>query len=230
LRIIKAYVEVDKFDSQAILQTLEQKGRVAYKSEAKITEDSAEKFVGALVKREHLSVLEHISIGTKFVVDRGISHELVRHRIGVAYTQESTRFCRYDNEITVIEPYELMKNSTDRYLWMYACKAAASAYFDLIDHNVSPQWARSVLPHSLKTEIEVTANLREWRHIFNLRAQSDAHPQIQQVMIPLLIYFQKLLPMVFSDIKFNKKFDKEEDRLNGFKIWSPDLRYVLVSY
>ena len=174
MKIIKPYTEIiDKIDGQEILKKIEQCGRVCYKSESKISEGSAEKFVAAIVRRGHEAVLEHASITVRFVVDRGISHEIVRHRLA-SYCQESTRYCNYSKddfcgEIAVIKPYYLTKGTPSYSYWQYSCEYAEKHYFNLLNWGCTPQEARAVLPNSLKTELMMTANLREWRTFFKLR-------------------------------------------------------------
>ena len=192
-------------DGQAILHDIERCGRVCYKSEDKITETSAQAFVGNIIKRGHEAVLEHASVTVKFTVDRGVSHEIVRHRLA-AYCQESTRYCNYSKDgfgrqVTFIQPHFLDRGTRGWELWVLACEQAEKAYFDLLNWGCSPQEARAVLPNSLKTEVVMTANLREWRHFFKLRTAPAAHPQMREVTIPLLRRMQELIPVVFDDIK-----------------------------
>ncbi len=189
---------------KVIMKRLEKIGRVCYKSEDKITDDSYEKFLRGIIKRGHESVLEHCSITVKFVCDRGVTHEIVRHRIG-AYSQESTRYCNYSgdkfgNEITVIKPLFWDEESYSYKAWYDACQFAEDAYFELLRSGASPQEARSVLPNSLKTEIVVTYNIREWRHFFKLRCGKAAHPQMREVAIMALKEFYKYMPILFEDI------------------------------
>lgn len=206
MKIIDAYTEIiGHVDGDAILKHIELCGRVCYKSEDKITEDSAKTFVSNIIKRGHEAVLEHASVSVRFVVDRGVSHEIVRHRLA-AYCQESTRYCNYfndcfGNEITVIKPCFLEEKSTEYYDWYCACQDAETYYKKLIGHGRSAQEARAVLPNSLKTELIMTANLREWKHFFRLRTAPAAHPQLREVTIPLLEKFKKLIPFVFDDIE-----------------------------
>ena len=196
-------------DGQAILHDIERCGRVCYKSEDKITETSAQAFVGNIIKRGHEAVLEHASVTVKFTVDRGVSHEIVRHRLA-AYCQESTRYCNYSKDgfggqVTFIQPNFLDRGTRGWELWVLACEQAEKAYFDLLNWGCSPQEARAVLPNSLKTEVVMTANLREWRHFFKLRTAPAAHPQMREVTIPLLRRMQELIPVVFDDIKLPAK-------------------------
>ena len=188
-------------------------GRVCYKSEGNITEDSYFQFINNIIKRGHESVLEHEKVTVKFVVDRGISHEKVRHRIA-SYSQSSTRYCNFSKgefsgEITFINPFFLEGNPKAYSTWYGACQKAEKAYFDLLNIGMLPQEARSVLPNSLKTEVVMTANLREWRHFFRLRADKAAHPQMRQVAIPLLLSFRANLRPVFNDIPYDHTFPSE---------------------
>lgn len=209
MKIIKASYEIiTPIDGKVILERIEQIARTCYKSEGKICEGSAEKFVSSLIQRGHEAMLEHCSFTVKFIVDRSVSHELVRHRLA-SFAQESTRYCNYGkdgfgSEITVIEPL-FFKDDDRKYCeWRDACEIAEDNYFRLLDMGCTPQEARSVLPNSLKTEVCMTANLREWRHFFKLRAADQtgaAHPQMKEVTAPLLKELKGLIPIVFDDIE-----------------------------
>ena len=158
------------------LQHIEKIGRVCYKSEDYITEDgeSARKFVAMLIRNGHEAMIEHNAISVRFICDRGVSHELVRHRLA-SFGQESTRYCNYSknkfgNELTFIKPCFWEKESNEYIVWRFAMGYAESMYLNLIQQGAKPQEARSVLPNSLKTEIVMTMNIREWRHFFSLGA------------------------------------------------------------
>ncbi|NVO13839.1 MAG: FAD-dependent thymidylate synthase [Rhodoplanes sp.] len=181
---------------------IERAGRVCYKSEDKITDDSHVGFLARLAQSKHESVLEHGSISVHFVVDRGVSHELVRHRIA-SFSQESTRYCNYSKgkfgaEITVIQPCFWDLASVQFVHWGAACQSAENTYHALLRAGATPQEARSVLPNSLKTELVMTANPREWLHVFKLRCAPTAHPQMREVMIPLRAYFAETWPAIFG--------------------------------
>ena len=195
------------------LQHIEKIGRVCYKSENRMTDDgeSAKKFVKMLISNGHEAMIEHSSLSVKFVVDRGVSHELVRHRIA-SFAQESTRYCNYSkdkfgNEITVILPcffdtgMGILSNSLVYQEWKSACECAEERYFNLLKMGATPQQARTVLPNSLKTEITITANYREWRNFFKLRTAEASHPQMREVTIPLLKELKTLIPIIFDDIE-----------------------------
>ena len=216
MKIISAGFEIlDTLNGEEILKKIEKVARVCYKSEDKITEGSAEKMVRALIKRNHTAMLEHFSFSVKFIVDRGVSHEIVRHRVA-SFAQESTRYCNYGangGEITVIEPCYLKEDGAQVYsgslsarywAWLSACEEAEKSYLRMIADGASPQEARAVLPTSLKTEIVMTANLREWRHFFSLRACGSTgkpHPQILEVAGALLQEIKKIIPVVFDDLE-----------------------------
>lgn len=221
MKIIKPNVEIlTPINGEEILKHIEIVGRVCYKSEDNITKDSSKKFIATLIKNGHEAMIEHFNITVKFTCDRGVSHEIVRHRMA-SYAQESTRYCNYskdqfDNGITFILPnwfeygcstYEdAIKNRQWQHIkstekeWIYSMEIAGQTYLYLISQGWSPQQARSVLPNSLKTEIVVTMNLRELRHFLKLRTAKSAHPQMQEVAIMLLNKLKAEIPIVFDDI------------------------------
>lgn len=204
MKIISPSVEIlTPLDGAAVLRHIEQCGRVCYKSEGKTTESSAPAFAANIIKRGHEAVLEHFDITVKFICDRGVSHEIVRHRLA-SYCQESTRYCNYSKdgfggEITVIQPCYLATCGAGYQMWKGACEAAETAYFNMLNFGCSPQEARAVLPNSLKTEVVMTANLREWRHFFKLRTAPAAHPQMREVANMLLKQMREMVPVVFDD-------------------------------
>ena len=201
MKIIKASYIIDCPEPPIdMLKRIERAGRVCYKSEDKITDTSYVDMIKRLVKSGHHSVLEHGIISVKFITDRGILAELTRHRIA-NFSAESTRFCNYSkdkfgNEITFIQP-DFKLSPQDEYLLFQIEKH----YLNRLADGLSPQQARYFLPNGLKTEIVMTCNLREWRHIFLLRTSPKAHPQMRELMIPLLQDFKDLIPIVFYDIE-----------------------------
>lgn len=187
------------------LQKIERAARTCYKSEDKITEDgeSAKKLVKMLIERGHEAMLEHSQLSVWLLTDRAVSHELVRHRVA-SFAQESQRYCGYDNgkfgnEITVVKPSWMERCSPQYRIWKSSCERAETAYMDLIAEGCTPQEARSVLPNSTKTEIVVTANYREWRHILKLRANKAAHPDMQYIMLALQSFLRQKIPVVFDE-------------------------------
>ena len=213
VRIIPAGFEImrpqklDDASRKAIYSAIEQAGRVCYKTEYNISEESAEDFCRKLIARGHEAMLEHASITVRFIVDRGISHEIVRHRVA-SFAQESTRYCnysknRFNGEITVVEPCFFGKGTSSYEIWKSACEACEKAYFDLLNIGELPQNARDVLPTSTKTEVVMTANIREWRHFFRLRAigtTGNPHPQMREVAFPLMRTLAGFLPALFGDL------------------------------
>ncbi|MCC8050109.1 MAG: FAD-dependent thymidylate synthase [Clostridiales bacterium] len=210
--VVKPQVEIiDMEDYQTILKKIERIGRVCYKSEERIGEGTAEKFVAGIIRSGHESVIEHECVTVKVTCDRGVTHEIVRHRIA-SYSQESTRYCNYSkdkfqNQISVIDlatgfAYDL-DNPEDRKkyeIWTAAMASAEKYYFEMLNAGATPQEARSILPNSLKTELVMTMNLREWRHFIKLRSAGGAHPQIREIAGQLLEIFQRELPLFFSDL------------------------------
>lgn len=205
MKIINASYKIETpIDGAEMLKRIEQAGRTCYKSEDRITDESAKSFVRKLIERGHESVLEHESITVRFVCDRGVSHEIVRHRLA-SYSQESTRYCNYSGDrfgsgLTVIKPCFLTEKTGAYTSWITAMFVAEKEYFAMLNWGCTPQEARSVLPNSIKTEVVMTANLREWRHFLKLRTAKAAHPQMRELTVPLLKELQERIPVVFDDI------------------------------
>lgn len=210
MNIIAPSVEIlDEINGEEILRKIEKIGRVCYKSENKISEDSAEKFIINILKSGHESVIEHEKISVRIICDRGVSHEIVRHRIA-SYSQESTRYCNYSNErfgreLTVIKPVFWDEDTPEYNIWLGVMNEIEEKYNRLIEMGAKPQEARSILPNSLKTEIIVTMNLREWRHFLKLRTAMGAHPQMREVALMILSKFKTEIPVFFDDISAVKK-------------------------
>lgn len=209
------------------LQHIEKIGRVCYKSEDYITEDgeSARKFVAMLIRNGHEAMIEHSFLSVKFTVDRGVSHELVRHRIA-SFAQESTRYCNYAKDkfgaecaFIDLEPGIMLDNKMKKMSgeeialvmaeWTSAMEDAERHYMRLLELGATPQIARAVLPNSTKTEITVSANYREWRNFFKLRVPADVHPQMREVTIPLLKELKGMIPVIFDDIECQSRDNAE---------------------
>lgn len=216
MKIIEPSYEIlTPINGEEILKTIEKVARTCYKSEEKIGEGTAAKMVNNLINNGHEAMIEFYDITVKFVHNRGFTHEMVRHRL-CSFAQESTRYCNYSadkfgNEITVIRPYWLIPDYNDTLgneyysskaanLWHEQLTKIEEVYFELLKTGLPAQAARGVLPNDLKTEINVKANIREWRAIFKLRTSPAAHPDMRRVMIPLLQEFKTLLPVVFDDL------------------------------
>lgn len=196
MEIIEPSVEIiDTVNENDILRKLELCGRTAYKSEDKITKGSAAKFIHSIIKSGHGSVLEHVSITVKFICDRGVTHELVRHRIA-SYTQESTRYCNYSKKgvVFIRPPWDFTKSD------LSFLESVENQYNRKISEGQTPQQARAYLPNCLKTEIATTMNIREWRYVLGVRTQPDCHPQMRQLMGMLLQKFREKLPTLFEDV------------------------------
>lgn len=192
---------------ETILKPIERASRICYKSENNITNDSCIQFCKNIISRGHEAVIEHSQLSVKFTIDRAIANELVRHRLA-SYCQESTRYVNYSknkfgNEIKVIVPEDLENDVVNYSIWYESCMHAENAYMALLSNNVKPELARNVLPLSTATEIIMTANIREWRNVFRLRASSFAHPQMRSIMRLLLKELQNKIPVLFDDITYN---------------------------
>lgn len=205
MKVIRPYIKIeDDINGKDILKKIEKIGRVCYKSEDKITDKSSEKFVQSIINRGHESVIEHVSISVRVICDRGVSHEIVRHRIA-SYSQESTRYCNYSqekfgNELTFIKPC-FWEYDDEKYIeWENSMKNIENEYMTLIEIGAHPEEARTVLPNSIKTELVMTMNLREWRHFFRLRTTKFAHPQMKEIADMILEEFRNRIPIIFDEI------------------------------
>ena len=219
MRILKpqhVIIGKDQIEGHKILKHIEKIARTCYKSEDLINDESAEKMIKKLIKMNHLAMIEHASVSVLFTCDRGVTHEIVRHRVA-SYAQESTRYVNYSkdkfgNEIGYIDiaggialdtkmkdlPVETINAIISE--WNQACIDAEKHYMKMLELGATPQIARSVLNNSTKSDINVTMNLREWRHFFELRCDAPAHPQMRELVIPLLKEMSEVIPIVFDDL------------------------------
>lgn len=215
MKVIKSKIEILTPITSDLLKIIEVAGRTCYKSEDRITEDSAEGFVSRMINANHGAMLEHAYVSLRITCDRGVSHEIVRHRVA-SYAQESTRYCNYSkekfgNQITYIDPvpgfmlenkaYSMEQLDAIMTTWMNACEDAERHYLRLIELGCTPQMARGVLNNATKTEIVVTMNIREWRHFISLRTSAAAHPQMREIAQEVLRIFREKLPVVVADIR-----------------------------
>lgn len=208
MKIVKPSFEfLEPIEGIEMLKSIERAARTCYKSEDKITDDSCLRMIKSLISRGHHAMLEHASVSVKVICDRGISHEIVRHRLA-SFAQESTRFVcygseKFDSQITVIKPVFYKEGTKEYNTWKIGCEEAEQIYLALLALGSTAQEARSVLPNSLKTEIVITMNLRSWRNFFELRAcgtTGKPHPQMLEIAIPMLNEFKRLIPIVFDDL------------------------------
>ena len=210
MKIIKSSYEIltDLSDPiSTMLKPIERAGRVCYKSENNITDESCITFCKNILSRGHEAVIEHSQLSVKFICDRAIANELVRHRLA-SYCQESTRYVNYSkdkfgNEIKVIKPDDFDQGTPAFGIWFDACKYAECAYMDLLKEGVKPEMARDILPLSTATEIIMTANVREWRSVLKLRTSVRAHPQMRSLMRALLDELKSKVPVLFDDIIYD---------------------------
>ena len=208
MKIIQAGICFPKYNWEDIIKTLERYARVCYRSENIFDKLKKNDFIKKLIKNKHESILEHEKVTCLFITDRGVTHEIVRHRLA-SYSQESTRYCNYSKdkfgkEITLIKPIFFKKETYE--IWKKTMNIIEKKYFELLDKGSTPEEARSILPNSLKTEIVVTMNLRSLRHFLELRCSKIAHPQIKEISIPLLLYLKDKANVLFDDIAYDKEF------------------------
>lgn len=213
MNIIKPWVEIRKFDGVQLMKNLELAAKQCYRSQDNITDDSYKKFLKGCISRGHESVIEHEKVSVRMCCDIGVYKDITRHRLA-SFSIESTRYCNYSkgkfgSEITFIEPCNIMKNTDEYTVWYNCMQDIEEAYIKMSKLNCYPDQLRMLLPHSTAAEVYMTANIREWRHILSLRCEKYAHPSVQQMMIPILRYFQQEMPELFEEIKYNEEFKAE---------------------
>ena len=209
MKIIKPWIEIERIDGKNIMKNIEKACRTCYRSENLITEESYKNLIKNCLNRGHESILEHEKITIRMCCDIGVYKDLTRHRFG-SFSIESTRYCNYgkdkfDNEIKFIEPCNIDKKELFNE-WYSACTEIEQRYLKMAELGATPDQMRMILPHSTAAEVVMTANIREWRHILSLRASKMTHPSVQQLMIPLLLYFKRCMPELFEDINYNEEF------------------------
>lgn len=214
MKIIEPVVEIEKVDYERIMKNLERACRTCYRSEDKITDESYKTLLKNCINRGHESVLEHEKITIRMICDIGVYKDLTRHRIA-SFSIESTRYCNYgkdkfDNEIKFIKPCNIEKGTKLYEKWEKACQDIEKNYLQMAELGATPDQMRMILPHSTASEIVMTANIREWKHILSLRTTNHVHPSVRQIMIPLLIYFQKEMPEIFESVEYDKEFPESQ--------------------
>lgn len=212
MRIVEPWVKVEKINGKEIMRRIERACRTCYRSEGKMTEDSYKNLIKNCITRGHESVLEHEKITVRIYNDIGSYKDLTRHRFA-SFSVESTRYCSYDkdkygNEIAVINPVyiedeEIYEN------WKKAIEEMEKGYMKMKELGATTDMCRNLLPHSTAAEYTMTANIREWKHIFSLRANNHVHPAIRQVMIPLVKYFKEQMPEIFDDVEYDEEFNPD---------------------
>ena len=215
MKIIKPWIEIRDFDGVQMMKNLELAAKQCYRSQGNITEDSYKKFLTNCLNRGHESVIEHEKVSIRMCCDVGCYKDITRHR-HASFSIESTRYCNYskdkfDNQINFIKPCNI-KEGTSRYaVWEECMQKIEECYNNMAEiEGTTVDQLRMLLPHSTAAELYMTANIREWRHILSLRADKHAHPSVQQVMIPLLLFLQEKMPELFNDISYNTEFNKDD--------------------
>lgn len=212
MNLVEPWVKVEQFDGKKIMKRIERACRTCYRSEGNITEDSYKKLLKNCLTRGHESVLEHEKITVRIYNDIGSYKDLTRHRFA-SFSVESTRYCSYDkdkygNQISVINPVYIEDKEMYE-AWKKAIEEMEKGYMKLKELGATTDMCRNLLPHSTAAEYTMTANIREWKHIFELRANNHVHPAIRQVMIPLLRYFKEQMPDIFDDVPYDEEFNPE---------------------
>lgn len=212
MRIVEPWIKVEKIDGKKIMKRIERACRTCYRSEGKITEDSYKKLLTNCITRGHESVLEHEKVTVRIYSDVGSYKDLTRHRFA-SFSVESTRYCSYDkdkygNEIAFMDPI-YMENKEMYEIWKKTMQEIENGYIKMKALGATTDMCREILPHSTAAEYTMTANIREWKHILELRTTNHVHPSIRQVLIPLLKYFKEEMPEIFGNIKYDEEFKPE---------------------
>ena len=214
MEVVKPWIKYEKFDGKKIMKNLERACRTCYRSEGLITEDSYKTLLKNCISRGHESILEHEKITIRMQCDIGVYKDLTRHRTGVSFSIESTRYCNYSkdkftNNIKLIEP--LYSDEKEKYsIWKTCMQNIENSYMEMAKLEVPVDELRMLLPHSTASEVTMTANIREWKHILTLRCSKFAHPSIRQVLIPFLLLLKKEMPEIFDSVPYDEDFPKEK--------------------
>ncbi len=212
MRIVEPWIKVERFDGKEIMKRIERACRTCYRSEDKITDESYKNLLKNCISRGHESVLEHEKVTVRIYNDIGSYKDLTRHRFA-SFSVESTRYCSYDkdkygNEIAFINPVYIEDKQMYE-IWKNTMQEIEKGYIKMKQLGATTDMCRNLLPHSTAAEYTMTANIREWKHIFSLRANNHVHPAIRQVMIPLLKYFKQQMPEIFDEIPYDEEFKEE---------------------
>ena len=210
MRLVEPWIKVENFDGVKIMKRIERACRTCYRSEDKISEESYKNLLTNCLNRGHESVLEHEKITVRIYSDIGTYKDLTRHRFA-SFSVESTRYCsynkdKYGNEIAVVNPV-YMEDKEVFETWKKAIEDMEKAYMEMKELGASTDMCREILPHSTAAEYTMTANIREWKHILELRTTNHVHPAIRQVLIPLLLLFKEQMPEIFGDIEYDTEFN-----------------------
>lgn len=214
MQLIEPKIEVEKINGKEIMKRIERACRTCYRSEEKITEESYKTLLKNCITRGHESVLEHEKVTIRMTCDVGVYKDLTRHRIA-SFSIESTRYCNYgkdkfNSEVKFMKPCNIDEGTEVYKLWKNTCENIEKNYIEMSKLGAAPDELRMILPHSTAAEVTMTANIREWKHILLLRTSNHTHPSIRQLLIPLLLYFKKVMPEIFEDVPYDTNFPEEK--------------------
>lgn len=209
----KPQVFIEPYNPLKIMRNIERAMRTCYRSEGTMTEDSYKRLLGMAITSGHESVMEHEKITVRLRCSVGTYKDLTRHRIGTAFSIESTRWCNYgkdkfDNQLRFIDPVYITEQNKKE-IWENCMKTIEENYMKGAAMGMKPDELRLMLPHSTAADVTMTCNIREWRHILSLRTQKNVHPEIRQLLIPILLKFKYTMPELFNDIEYDKDFPNE---------------------
>ena len=209
----KPQVFIEPYNPLKIMRNIERAMRTCYRSEGTMTEDSYKRLLGMALTSGHESVMEHEKITVRLRCSVGTYKDLTRHRIGTAFSIESTRWCNYgkdkfDNQLRFIDPVYITEQNKKE-IWENCMETIEENYMKGAAMGMKPDELRLMLPHSTAADVTMTCNIREWRYILKLRTQKNVHPEIRQLLIPILLKFKYTMPELFNDIEYDKDFPNE---------------------
>ena len=213
MEVIAPWVEIEEYDGVAIMQKIERACRTCYRSEGIITDTSYQNLLKNCISRGHESILEHEKITIRMCCDVGVYKDLTRHRTGTAFSIESTRYCNYSkdkftNNIKFIHPIFIQDEENFK-IWEAAMQSIEDNYMAMANNGAKPDELRMLLPHSTAAEVTMTCNIREWKHILELRCSKMVHPSVRQVMLPVLKRFKETMCEIFEDVPYDEDFPED---------------------
>ncbi len=214
MKLVDPVLYVENYDGKKIMHRIERACRTCYRSENLITEESYKTLLKNCLNRGHESILEHEKISIRMICDIGVYKDLTRHRFA-SFSIESTRYCnygkdKYDNQIKFIKPAHIEEGTQIYDLWKKSLEQIEENYVKMSEIGAKPDQLRMILPHSTAAEVNMTCNIREWRHVLSLRCAKMTHPTIRQLLIPLLLKFKQDMPELFENIEYDEDFPKEK--------------------
>ena len=214
MKLLDPVIYIEDYDGKKIMQRIERACRTCYRSEEMITEDSYKTLLKNCLNRGHESILEHEKVSIRMICDLGVYKDITRHRLA-SFSIESTRYCNYGkdkfgSELKIMKPCNIEEGTEMYEDWKNTMLCIEKNYIKMSQEGAKPDQLRMLLPHSIAAEVNMTCNIREWKHVLSLRCTNHAHPSIRQVLIPLLLKFKQDMPEIFEKVEYDEDFPKEK--------------------